>query len=156
QDPFEVEPAMRNGARATLAHIWMHRRLWMNDPDCVLLRQAESHLTFAEVQAWMSVVALTGQMALFSDDLARLEPDPPALIPLLLPPTTERVAPRGPVVGEMPATLLLAVERPWDAWQVVGLFNWRDDPQPLVFDPAICGLGAKDAYHLFDLWSHEH
>jgi alpha-galactosidase len=51
----------------------MHRRLWLNDPDCLMLRTADTSLEPAAVRAWAHAVALSGGMALVSDDLARLD-----------------------------------------------------------------------------------
>src|SRR5207237_1951900 len=78
-------PALNNAVRSTLAHTWMHGWLWVNDPDCLLVRERDSALTLAEVQAWTSIVGMSGGMALLSDDLSRLEARRAALVPLVLP-----------------------------------------------------------------------
>jgi alpha-galactosidase len=70
-----AEPATRNAWRATLARSWMHRRLWVNDPDCLMLRTDATRMEPGAVQAWAYAVAASGGMALVSDDLALLGPD---------------------------------------------------------------------------------
>lgn len=70
----ENEPATLNALRNTLTRSWMHRRLWLNDPDCLMLRTAETGLTPAEAHAWALAVGTSGGMALVSDDLALLDP----------------------------------------------------------------------------------
>ena len=70
----ENEPATRNAFRNALTRSWMHRRLWLNDPDCLMLRTAETGLTPREAHAWALTVGASGGMALVSDDLALLDP----------------------------------------------------------------------------------
>jgi alpha-galactosidase len=67
-------PSTRNGYRATLARSFLHRRFWLNDPDCLMLRHTATSLQPAAVETWARTVALSGGMALVSDDLALLGP----------------------------------------------------------------------------------
>lgn len=67
------EPATANALAATLARLWMHRRWWINDPDCVMLRHERTDLTPAQVGTWAAVVGASGGMVVVSDDLTRLD-----------------------------------------------------------------------------------
>ncbi|MFZ6004681.1 MAG: glycoside hydrolase family 36 protein [Actinomycetota bacterium] len=69
------EPATGNAWRNTLSRSFMHRRLWLNDPDCLMLRVAKTQLDAEQVRAWALAVGVSGGMALVSDDLALLGPD---------------------------------------------------------------------------------
>jgi alpha-galactosidase len=149
-------PALENALRSTLAHWWMHRRLWVNDPDCLLLRQRDSHLTLPEVQSWASLVALSGGMILLSDDLSQLEPEREEIIWRVLPPLGEAAIPSGPYVNGMATRLQLTVDRPWEHWRVVALFNWGNEVQSLLFDPADWDGIGDVPYHLFDIWTGQH
>jgi alpha-galactosidase len=71
----ETMPATVHAFRNTLARSFMHRSLWLNDPDCVMLRTTETDLDPAAVRTWARTVALSGGMVLVSDDLALLGPD---------------------------------------------------------------------------------
>jgi alpha-galactosidase len=53
----------------------MHRRLWLNDPDCVMLRTKVTRLSPAAARAWALAVGASGGMALVSDDLSLLDAD---------------------------------------------------------------------------------
>jgi alpha-galactosidase len=53
----------------------MHRRLWSNDPDCVMLRSDATQLDVAAARTWAETVGCSGGLVLVSDDLARLGPD---------------------------------------------------------------------------------
>ena len=69
----DVEPATLHAWVDTLSRSFMHRRLWLNDPDCLMLRTDETAMTPAAVETWARAVAMSGGMALVSDDLARLD-----------------------------------------------------------------------------------
>ena len=58
----------------------MHRRLWLNDPDCLMLRTEDTGLTPAAARTWAHAVGVSGGMALVSDDLALLGADARALL----------------------------------------------------------------------------
>jgi alpha-galactosidase len=50
----------------------MHRKLWLNDPDCLMLRTARTSLSPEAAATWAATVGVSGGMALVSDDLALL------------------------------------------------------------------------------------
>jgi alpha-galactosidase len=67
-----VEPATSHAHASTLARSFMHRRLWLNDPDCLMLRTTGTSLLPAAAEAWAETVGVSGGMALVSDDLGLL------------------------------------------------------------------------------------
>jgi alpha-galactosidase len=67
------EPATVNAWRNTLSRSFLHRRLWLNDPDCLMLRTEATRLEPEQVRAWALAVGVSGGMALVSDDLGRLD-----------------------------------------------------------------------------------
>lgn len=67
-------PAASGAVRSALARAWMHRRLWINDPDCLLARSRETQLSADERHALAAAIAGTGGMLVASDDPARLLP----------------------------------------------------------------------------------
>jgi alpha-galactosidase len=69
------EPATVNAWRNTLARSFMHRNLWLNDPDCVMLRRTATDLDEVAIDTWARAVGASGGMALVSDDLALLDAD---------------------------------------------------------------------------------
>jgi alpha-galactosidase len=73
-------PATRHAFDATLMRSFMHRRLWLNDPDCLMLRTQETALSPTEARAWALAVGISGGLALVSDDLALLDARSAALL----------------------------------------------------------------------------
>ena len=53
----------------------MHRRLWLNDPDCLMLRARETRLNADERAALAATIGASGGMLLISDDMALLGKD---------------------------------------------------------------------------------
>ena len=74
------EPATVNAWRNTLSRSFLHRRLWLNDPDCLMLRTDRTQLEPEQMRAWALAVGVSGGMALVSDDLALLGADAHALL----------------------------------------------------------------------------
>jgi alpha-galactosidase len=68
----DVEPSTLHAWIDTLTRSFMHRRLWLNDPDCLMLRTDQTAMTPDAVETWARAVAVSGGMALVSDDLALL------------------------------------------------------------------------------------
>ncbi len=69
---LDVEPATRSAFAATVARSFMHRQLWLNDPDCLMLRTSETALAANAATTWGRCVGVSGGLALVSDDLALL------------------------------------------------------------------------------------
>lgn len=65
-------PATAHAWDLTLRRAWMHRRLWINDPDCLMLRRTDTALDAATADAWTGAVAYSGGMVVASDDLSLL------------------------------------------------------------------------------------
>jgi alpha-galactosidase len=76
----ETTPATRNAFVNTCTRSFMHRRLWSNDPDCVMLRADDTHLDAEAARAWAETVACSGGLVLVSDDLTRLGGEALALL----------------------------------------------------------------------------
>lgn len=69
-----TQPATLFAASSTLGRAFLHRRLWLNDPDCLMLRRAHTRLSVDAARTWARLVGLSGGMALVSDDLSLLGP----------------------------------------------------------------------------------
>jgi alpha-galactosidase len=69
------DPSTVYALDAIIARSFMHRRLWLNDPDCLMLRARETHLTADERAALAAVIVSSGGMLLISDDMSLLDAD---------------------------------------------------------------------------------
>ncbi len=66
---------VRNSIRNLMVRSAMHKRLWLNDPDCCMLRTEHTRLNERERMSQINAIVLSGGPLLFSDDLARLAPE---------------------------------------------------------------------------------
>ena len=66
---------VRNSIRNVMVRSGTHRKLWLLDPDCVMLRKRQTHLTAAERQSQINAIVVSGGLLLYSDDFTQL-PEP--------------------------------------------------------------------------------
>ncbi len=126
------QPALKNAVRNTLNRQYLHRRWWVNDPDCQLVR-VTSDLTRAEREAFATLVATTGGVNVFSDRIAEIDPEGRRLLERSLPPVETGVV-EGLEDAEFPGRVVC--ERPGDDATTVAVFNWTDAPRTIEFDPS--------------------
>ncbi len=67
------DPSTVYALDAIIARSFMHRRLWLNDPDCLMLRARETRLTGDERAALAATIVASGGMLLISDDMSLLD-----------------------------------------------------------------------------------
>jgi alpha-galactosidase len=68
-----ADPSTVYALDAIIARSFMHRRLWLNDPDCLMLRARETRLTADERAALAATIVTSGGMLLISDDMSLLD-----------------------------------------------------------------------------------
>jgi len=66
----ETAVAARNAVRASVLRAPLHRRLWVNDPDCLLLRPSATGLTPEQRTQLAAMIGGTGGFTVVSDDLS--------------------------------------------------------------------------------------
>jgi hypothetical protein len=84
-------------ARAAALRSFEHRALWLNDPDCLVVRPP---LTLDEARVWAAVLTASGGMNLLSDNLPKLPADRLPLIQKTLPALAVAGRPIGTQVEE--------------------------------------------------------
>ncbi len=146
----ESVPAVENAMRNTINRAWTHQRLWLNDPDCLLVRDSETGLSLDEVRFVATAIALSGGMLLLSDAMPKLPPERLELAQLLLPPYEGSAVPLDLFERSLPRFFQLAVERSFEQWQLLGVFQWEDSPAdvtaPLPDEPV----------NVYDLWEEHY
>jgi len=146
RQPVESLPACENAIRNVLTRFWTHGRLWLNDPDCLLVRDSETALSLDETRSLATAIALSGGMVILSDAMPKLPPERQQIASLLLPPYGQSAVPLDLFERSLPRFLRLAIERPFQRWWLLGVFQWEDEPSGMTVPlPA-------EAVHVFDLW----
>jgi alpha-galactosidase len=150
QDEPDI-PSARNAIQNALSRAPMHKRWWINDPDCLLLTQ-ESELTSDEVQTLASVIALTGGSMIISDDLSQIPPERIKIAEVLL-----------PIIGKTPHLLdwfdsitpsrvQLDLEGPTGKWHLIGLFNWSELAVDMIVNLSDFYIDTTKSYYLRSFW----
>ncbi len=67
------DPSTVYALDAIIARSFMHRRLWLNDPDCLMLRARKTRLTTDERATLAATIVASGGMLLISDDMSLLD-----------------------------------------------------------------------------------
>jgi alpha-galactosidase len=127
-------PSAMNAIRNTLARAPLHRKWWWNDPDCLLARDRETHLTLAERRSLAAAIALSGGMVLLSDDLAGLSSEALRLAQSLLPPVYRAAQLPGWRGEAPPVAAVLPMQGALGKWWVIGIFNWEDRSADRIVD----------------------
>ncbi|MCS7282464.1 MAG: alpha-galactosidase [Anaerolineae bacterium] len=142
-----------NALRNSITRAVFHNRLWLNDPDCLLVRQRgpDLDLVLNEMRTLTAVIALLGGLTLNSDNLALIRPGRLKYLRQALPPTGASARPLDLFEHEMPRLLLLPVERDWGRWWVVGVINWEDRTVETTVRLSDLGL-PPGRYHVFHYW----
>jgi len=146
-------PAARNSIQNILTRSFMHRKWWINDPDCLLVRPT-SDLTLEEVQSLATVIGMTGGNILLSDDLPQLPAERIKLAASLLPPIDQRPWVIDWFDTDTPSRLRLDLKNSSGKWQMLALFNWADKPQIMEIHPSDFKLPAGK-YRVRSFWKKE-
>jgi alpha-galactosidase len=147
-------PAARNACHNSLTRAPLHRRWWINDPDCILVRP-DTRLTLAEVQTVASVIALTGGSLFVSDHLPALPEERLRILWALLPPIGARPHLLDWLDSSTPRRLRLDLEGTAGTWHLLARFNWEDTPQDLSLLPGDFDLDPRPAYWGREFWRSE-
>ena len=128
----EKEPPSFRGVRT--AHEGMrrgyftHNIAWYGDPDVLVVRPP---LTLDEARTWTSILGLSGQLLMLSDDMPALPEDRRDLPKKVMP-----VADISPMELYPAATdrhiWMLHIARSFGSWAVAGLFNWDNDGKEIL------------------------
>jgi alpha-galactosidase len=132
-----------NALRNVFSRWWMHESLWLNDPDCLMVRDAETALTINEVRTLASAIALSGGMVLDSDRLPSLDDERREIISKLLPVYGKSAAPLDFFESDgMPSFLELDCGR----HKMLGVFNWADEEREMAVQL------PGEPTHVFETW----
>jgi len=148
---------------------YLNNIVWHCDPDAAMVR---SPLTLEEGRTIVTAIALTGQLYMASDFMAKLPikkielyrktmPTTPIVPVDLYPYKIESNKREGvvwccPQVKEFPKAIDLKVNGPTGHYDVVALFNWNDeqDKKKIELDKGL-GLNNEKEYIAFDFWNQK-
>ncbi|NMC04549.1 MAG: alpha-galactosidase [Candidatus Lokiarchaeota archaeon] len=148
-------PGMRWALLNTITRSWMHKKLWINDPDCLMVRNTRTKLTEDEIQTELSVIGLSGGQVAVSDDLALLPPERMRLVALVQPPCPEPAHSPDMFVRPFPELYMVSGSSVTHGdWTVVTVINWQDRARDMLLDLQSIGCSTSRKYHVTDFWNN--
>ncbi len=147
-------------ANALSVRWWMHRNLWQSDPDFLVVRCSQTsndphrvklhvpkplsvtehwrsgrEMQYNQVQVYALLILLSGGEIILSDDLTKLNDKAFGLIQTVLDHQQDKAAVPLDLFDSHDQLPRIWVTHHEDRPSIVGLINWSDDPQMIVFDP---------------------
>jgi alpha-galactosidase len=145
--------ATKHAVRNILTRAFMHGRLWLNDPDCLMVRASRTKLSLEETRSLAAVIGLTDGMLVLSDRMDQLAQERLAVIDtsMMLRGGTTTVLDL--FEADVPE---LVIARQTQSL-LLGAFNFGDEPARRIVDVARLGLRTGVAVDLWDgnAWSIE-
>ncbi len=143
-------PGVRNSLRNVLTRANMHGNWWVNDPDCILVRD-QSELTLAEVQTLATVIAMSGGSMVFSDDLTNLSSERLQLAARLLPPLSNGMVVLDWLQNQYPCRMRTKMKSTSGEWNLLAQVNWEDKECTIKLSCSSFGL-PNGNYWVSDFW----
>jgi alpha-galactosidase len=141
--------ATRNAVRNTLTRAVLDRAWWLNDPDCLMVRDTDTKLTLDEVRVLCTVFGMTNGMVVLSDRLDRVSADRRELVARTRALTGGVVEVVDLFARSMPELL---VSRHADRVDVAAL-NLDDEPRAMSIDLGRLGLADRAGAELREDWT---
>lgn len=141
-------PSVEMGSRL----YFLNRRVWTNDPDCLMLRDP---LTTEQAQAFASWIALSGQLEMVSDWLPGLPVEKLDVVKRTLPSTGLCGRPVDLFENDPPRIWHLSRSTGRTRRDVIGCFNWDEEtPLHLTLPLERLDLPASPTgrYAAYDFW----
>lgn len=149
RDRYREDCCVPNVCRNIINRTYMHRRLFLCDPDVHIARRDRNELTDAEVRLWTSALLLAGGLKLLADRFPTLEPERAELSRLLLAaPDRFRLRPLDRFDREYPA-VWFGIDRE-SGTPALGIFNFAETSMRLQVT-----LPDAPAGTLRNLWGNE-
>ena len=144
-------PCARNSIHNILNRTNLNRHWWANDPDCLLVRP-DTHLTYEEVCALATVIALTGGSLLLSDNLPGLPPERMRLAEVLIPVIEEEARVLDWFNRTMPSRVRVDMVNETGGWHLLGGFNWCEHSADVGMSAS--GYHLEEGEYIFrEFWS---
>jgi|GEM_PF-970449 len=167
-------PSMKENMKNDLLSAFLHNRFWHNHRENVILRDFPSPfharsltnpqskdiiLPENELCLQISAAAMSGGAMLLTDPMEELcrNPDKIELISKFLPHYEFKSAclPLDVFMnGKQPSIYALKIDRDYETWHIVGVFNWEDSYRN--FKIPLSGIAPGGVWHGFDFWNERY
>ncbi|MBN2657384.1 MAG: alpha-galactosidase [Spirochaetales bacterium] len=143
---------VRNSMKNFMVRSPMHKRLWLNDPDCIMIRDKGTGLKPGERQSQIDAIALSGGILIYSDDFETLSDKALADMAMIDEVSANCFA------GQAIAVDVMEQELPeiyYNTAGYVGLFNFSSTLRRRTYDLSSLGLYQEGRLELEDVRTGE-
>jgi hypothetical protein len=155
-----IKPTVRTVAR----RYYLHERVWINHPDMIFFRPP---VTQSEALSFVSLVAMSGGVVKLGERVSEMTTFGVDAYRRLLPVYGKSGRPIDLFLRELPEVWDLKVARPFETWDIVGLFNWGvnmdltmnpygmmpEGPRTVSVDLSSLGLDPGKEYLAYEFWT---
>ena len=144
---------LKHAISAHAAYISMHNTAWANEFGAIAINEPRP---INEVVVAMTAAALSGGIVTCADEFSSLNPARAELLAKLFPLTGKSATPIDLYLNRFPQIWNMPVEASFDSWNVLGVFNWRDQIDDVNLDLEALGLDSSKFYLVHDFWNRQY
>lgn len=137
-------------ASATMRRYYSHNIVAWNDPDTLMVDPKA--LSLEEARVTTTIVGLPGQVMFAGDKITELPPERLRLVQTDLPVVDTHPMQLYPINALQPVWNL-RVEKPFQKWNVVALFNWDEVGKEVSASFEELGLDGVKEYAVYETWT---
>ncbi|WP_455142374.1 glycoside hydrolase family 36 protein [Candidatus Hodarchaeum mangrovi] len=159
-EPLYGDPCLKYALIATIYRSFTHNSLWINDPDCLIVRRNRSSLTEKEVELQITIFGLSGGQIFISDDMTGIEAERLNLALKIIPPIPKSAIPLDALYEPLPTLYFLSTQVLNKKRLLITVINWEDQPIERNFSiTKILTLSGceitTDQFIVFDWWNEQ-
>ncbi|MBD3341524.1 MAG: hypothetical protein GF353_20640 [Candidatus Lokiarchaeota archaeon] len=138
---------------------FMHNNLWINDPDCLMIRRTNTDLNLDEIRLQITLIGLSGGQVLISDDMAELSEEELSDAKLVIPPYNSEEHTAFPVdcfTSKLPSIYLLETHESVGHRYLVAFINWseeKNDKKQRISEIIPFNDEEINQFLVFDFWN---
>jgi alpha-galactosidase len=141
-----------------LLRSFYHRKVFLNDPDGLVLRDYKLDgddfcSTPDEARVWATTVALSGGAIILNEDLLRLSRDRLELFKEIIPPFGEAAKPLDFFEQPLPSTSYISLKGTQTVSRIIAVYNWEDKTVDRSIE--LGRLGISRRVFAVDCWKKE-
>ena len=135
----------------TMEWYFLHNIAWYCDPDCISVREP---LSLDQATAWATLMGITGQHLMTSDNMPALPEERVELLRRIYPAADIRPLDLYRYEGR-PRIWDLKIAQGGEQCDIVAVFNWDQEPRTVNVDYAALGLDPDVRYAVYDFWHQQ-
>ncbi|MHA1439968.1 MAG: glycoside hydrolase family 36 protein [Promethearchaeota archaeon] len=152
-------PSLKRGLLPVLYRSFMHRYLWINDPDCLMIRRSDTKLTQNEIRLQITVFGISGGQLLISDDMLRLSEEEINDVKLCIPPYNSDefdAIPSDILSSKFPSIYMLKTNEAIGKRYLAAIINWEDKiitKSFKILEIILVPPEEESLYLIYDFWN---